>query len=174
MCYTFVPAKLSQDILVPEVPATRRPASGKSPQSCGFSSGVRDRPRRPHGVRFAFVISERVSTRPLAVAGCPSSANSDGASFSRTRHRARCREVKGDMTIKSGTAFILRLGILLLCLTAPQLAFAQDPPKPADPAPDPDKVTLNFFKGTEVGGLVDTYYLWNSTKVAPLFHSFDS
>jgi len=78
------------------------------------------------------------------------------------------------MTIKNGTAFILRLGVLLLCLTAPQLAFAQDPPKPADPPPDPDKVTLNFFKGTEVGGLVDTYYLWNSTKVGPVFHSFDT
>src|SRR5207249_2013642 len=78
------------------------------------------------------------------------------------------------MTIKSGTTFILRLGVLLLCLTAPRLAFAQDPPKPADPAPDPDKVTLNFFKGTEIGGLVDGYYLWNSNKVGPSFHAFDA
>ena len=80
------------------------------------------------------------------------------------------------MTIKSGTtAFLLRLGVLGLCLITPTLAAAQDPPKPADQAaPDPDKVTLNFFKGTEVGGLVDTYYLWNSTKTAPMFHSFDS
>jgi len=78
------------------------------------------------------------------------------------------------MTIKSGTTFLLRLGVLLLCLVVPQLAAAQDPPKPADPAPDPDKVTLNFFKGTEVGGLVDAYYLWTSTKTGPAYHSFDS
>src|SRR5438270_5487847 len=77
------------------------------------------------------------------------------------------------MTITSSTRSIFRLGVLLLCLATPRFAAAQDPPKPADPAPDPDKVTLNFFKGTEVGGLVDTYYLWNSTKMAPLFHSFD-
>jgi hypothetical protein len=79
------------------------------------------------------------------------------------------------MTTTNGmAAFIARLAVLLLCLSVPQVAVAQDPPKPADPAPDPDKVTLNFFKGTEVGGLVDTYYLWNSTKMAPLFHAFDS
>ena len=34
-------------------------------------------------------------------------------------------------------------------------AAAQDP---AAPPPDPDKVTLNFFKNTEIGGLVDGYY----------------
>jgi hypothetical protein len=80
------------------------------------------------------------------------------------------------MTMKSGTTFFLRLGALLLCLATPQLAAAQDPAKPADPAPapDPDKVTLNFFKGTEVGGLVDGYYLYNSTKTAPMFHAFDA
>ncbi len=78
------------------------------------------------------------------------------------------------MTIKSGSTFFLRLGALLLCLAAPQLAAAQDPAKPADPAPDPDKVTLNFFRGTEVGGLVDGYYLWNSNKVDPSYHAFDS
>jgi len=78
------------------------------------------------------------------------------------------------MTIKSGTTFLLRLGVLLLCLGTPQLALAQEPAKPADPpAPDPDKVTLNFFKGTEVGGLVDAYYLWNSNKTGPAYHAFD-
>ena len=79
-------------------------------------------------------------------------------------------------TMKSGTTFLLRLGALLLCLATPQLAAAQDPPKPADqaPAPDPDKVTLNFFRGTEVGGLVDGYYLWNSNKTSPMFHAFDA
>ena len=77
------------------------------------------------------------------------------------------------MTIKIGTTFILRLGVLLLCLIVPQLAAAQDPPKPADPPPDPDKVTLNFFRGTEIGGLVDTYYLYNSNKVNPSYQAFD-
>jgi hypothetical protein len=61
----------------------------------------------------------------------------------------------------------------LSAVTAQRVA-AQDAAKPADPPPDPDKVTLNFFKGTEIGGLVDTYYLYNSTKVAPAYHAFDS
>jgi hypothetical protein len=42
-----------------------------------------------------------------------------------------------------------------------------------DPAPDPDKVTLNFFKNTEVGGLVDGYYQWYSTKQNGLYRAFD-
>ncbi len=83
------------------------------------------------------------------------------------------------MTIISGrTARIVRLGVLALCLGAPKFAAAQETePKPADatpPAADPDKTTLNFFKGTEIGGLIDTYYLYNSTKTAPLFHAFDT
>ncbi len=51
---------------------------------------------------------------------------------------------------------------------------AQD--KPADatpPPPDPDKVTLNFFKNTEIGGLVDAYWLYNSNKVPPSYQAFD-
>jgi hypothetical protein len=43
-----------------------------------------------------------------------------------------------------------------------------------DPAPDPDKVTLNFFKGTEIGGLVDAYWMYNSNKVDPLYRAFDT
>jgi hypothetical protein len=82
------------------------------------------------------------------------------------------------MTIKHGTtALIFRLGILLLCLITPKLAAAQDPPKPADApaaAPDPDKVTLNFFKGTELGGLVDGNFQWSSNKTAPMFRAFDT
>ena len=42
-----------------------------------------------------------------------------------------------------------------------------------DPAPDPDKITLNFFKNTEVGGLVDGYYQWYSTKQNGLYRAFD-
>jgi len=75
--------------------------------------------------------------------------------------------------MKSATTFLLRLGILALCLAAPQPARAQEPAKPADPAPDPDKVTLNFFKGTEIGGLVDAYWMYNSNKVDPSFRAFD-
>lgn len=75
------------------------------------------------------------------------------------------------MTIKSGSTFILRLALVALCLVTPQLASAQA--ADSDKA-DPDKTTLNFFKGTEVGGLVDGYYLWNSTKMNPAYHAFDS
>jgi hypothetical protein len=80
------------------------------------------------------------------------------------------------MTITSGRTFFLRLGVLILCLIAPQLAWAQDQPKPADatPPPDPDKVTLNFFKNTEIGGLVDVYWLYNSNHVPPLYQAFDT
>jgi len=84
--------------------------------------------------------------------------------------------VRVNMPIKSGTTFILRLGVLILCLIAPQLTWAQDQPKPPDatPPPDPDKVTLNFFRGTEIGGLVDAYYFWNNNKVNPLYQAFNT
>jgi hypothetical protein len=49
-------------------------------------------------------------------------------------------------------------------------AAAQDA---AAPPPDPDKVTLNFFKGTEIGGLVDGYYDWFSTKSDGVYRNFD-
>jgi hypothetical protein len=68
----------------------------------------------------------------------------------------------------------------LLSIAVASPALAQDAAKPADkpadatpPAPDPDKVTLNFFKGTEVGGLVDGYYQWYSTKQNGLYRAFD-
>jgi hypothetical protein len=50
---------------------------------------------------------------------------------------------------------------------------AQDKPADATPPPDPDKVTLNFFRNTEIGGLVDAYWLYNSNKVPPLYQAFD-
>jgi len=77
------------------------------------------------------------------------------------------------MTIKHGTKVLLRFGVLLLCLVTPRFAAAQDPPAPADAAPDADKMTLDFFKGTEVGGLVDGYYTFNGNKTNPSFHAFD-
>ena len=67
------------------------------------------------------------------------------------------------------------LAACVLSVTMLQQASAQD--KPADatpPPPDPDKVTLNFFKGTEVGGLVDAYYDWYSTKADGLYRNFDT
>ena len=72
------------------------------------------------------------------------------------------------------------MAVCALSIATAQPVFAQDPkpadPKPADapaPAPDPDKVTLNFFKGTEVGGLVDTYYEWYTTKANGAYRAFD-
>jgi hypothetical protein len=50
---------------------------------------------------------------------------------------------------------------------------AQDPQ--AAPAPaNPDAGFLNFFRSTELGGLVDAYYAYYSTKQPALFHSFDT
>jgi hypothetical protein len=62
---------------------------------------------------------------------------------------------------------------LLAVGTATQAA-AQDPAPAAPPAPDPDKVTLNFFKGTEIGGLVDGYYDYFSTKTEGQYRNFDT
>jgi len=70
----------------------------------------------------------------------------------------------------------LGLAVCVFALATAGQATAQEPAKPADatpPAPDPDKVTLNFFKGTEVGGLVDGYYQWYSTKQNGLYRAFD-
>jgi Putative beta-barrel porin-2, OmpL-like. bbp2 len=63
------------------------------------------------------------------------------------------------------------LAACVLSVATARQAAAQD--KPADPAPDPDKVTLNFFRNTEIGGLVDTYWLYNSNKVPPSYQAFD-
>ena len=60
----------------------------------------------------------------------------------------------------------------LIAIGAATQASAQDAAAPAAP-PDPDKVTLNFFKNTEVGGLVDGYYQWYSTKQNGLYRAFD-
>jgi hypothetical protein len=65
------------------------------------------------------------------------------------------------------TAAIGLAACLVLVATATEVA-AQDP------APDPDKVTLNFFKGTEIGGLVDGYYDWFSTKADGVYRNFDT
>jgi hypothetical protein len=84
---------------------------------------------------------------------------------------------KGTWLRRAGIAVAV---CLLAVGTASQVA-AQEAPKPdakpADatpPAPDPDKVTLNFFKGTEIGGLVDGYYDYFSTKTDGLYRNFDT
>jgi hypothetical protein len=64
------------------------------------------------------------------------------------------------------------LAACVLSVATVRQAAAQD--KPADPAPDPDKVTLNFFRNTEIGGLVDAYWLYNSNKVPPSYQAFDT
>ena len=57
--------------------------------------------------------------------------------------------------------------VVLVCAGS-QPARAQTPapatqaPAPAPAAPEPDP--LSFFKSTEIGGLVDAYYDWYSTK----------
>src|SRR5665213_3575753 len=75
------------------------------------------------------------------------------------------------------------MAVCAMSIATAQPVSAQDAAKPADPAkpadapaaaPDPDKVTLNFFKGTEVGGLVDTNFVWDANKTAPLFRAFDT
>jgi hypothetical protein len=63
------------------------------------------------------------------------------------------------------------LAACLLSVGTATQAAAQDP---APAAPDPDKVTLNFFKGTEIGGLVDGYYDYFSTKTDGLYRNFDT
>ena len=62
----------------------------------------------------------------------------------------------------------LGLSACLVSLVTASTAAAQDP------APDPDKVTLNFFKNTEIGGLVDGYYDYYSTKTDGLYRNFDT
>jgi hypothetical protein len=70
----------------------------------------------------------------------------------------------------------LRSGALVLAATLLSIGTASQAAAQAaaPPAPDPDKVTLNFFKGTEVGGLVDTYYQWYSTKADGAYRAFDA
>ena len=69
---------------------------------------------------------------------------------------------------------VVGLTACVLSVAAVRQTAAQD--KPADttpPPPDPDKVTLNFFRNTEIGGLVDAYWLYNSNKVPPSYQAFD-
>ena len=85
------------------------------------------------------------------------------------------------MSMMTGDSFktlrrIAAVGVAacVLSVAVVRQTAAQD--KPADatpPPPDPDKVTLNFFKNTEIGGLVDAYWLYNSNKVPPSYQAFD-
>jgi hypothetical protein len=66
------------------------------------------------------------------------------------------------------------LAACVLSVAMVRQTAAQD--KPADatpPPPDPDKVTLNFFRNTEIGGLVDGYWQYNSNKVPPSYQAFN-
>src|SRR5579864_2765146 len=70
--------------------------------------------------------------------------------------------------------------LLLLMLGAAPRTFAQAPaappadPQAAAPPANPDAGFLNFFRSTELGGLADAYYGYDSTKQPALFHAFDS
>jgi hypothetical protein len=80
----------------------------------------------------------------------------------------------GDSLKKLRRVAAVGLAACVLSVAMVRQAGAQD--KPADqtpPPPDPDKVTLNFFRNTEIGGLVDAYWLYNSNKVPPSYQAFD-
>src|SRR5215510_10601198 len=68
----------------------------------------------------------------------------------------------------------LGMAACVLSIATVRQAAAQDKPADATPPPDPDKVTLNFFRITEIGGLVDAYWLYNSNKVPPSYQAFDT
>jgi hypothetical protein len=71
------------------------------------------------------------------------------------------------------------VGLALSALLSSPVAAQQADPSgsanaavPATAAADPGYVT--FFKSTELGGLVDGYYGWHSTKSPALFRAFDT
>jgi hypothetical protein len=80
----------------------------------------------------------------------------------------------GDSLKKLRRIAAVGLAACVLSIATVRQVSAQD--KPADttpPPPDPDKVTLNFFKNTEIGGLVDVYWQYNSNQVPPLYQAFN-
>jgi putative OmpL-like beta-barrel porin-2 len=80
----------------------------------------------------------------------------------------------GDSLKKLRQIAAVGLAACVLSVATVRQAAAQD--KPADttpPPPDPDKVTLNFFKNTEIGGLVDVYWQYNSNQVPPSYQAFN-
>ena len=80
----------------------------------------------------------------------------------------------GDSLKKLRRIAAVGLAACVLSVATARQAAAQD--KPADatpPPPDPDKVTLNFFKNTEIGGLVDVYWQYNSNQVPPSYQAFN-
>src|SRR5215471_20437919 len=79
----------------------------------------------------------------------------------------------GDSLKKLCRIAALGMAACVLSVATVRQAAAQDKPADATPPPDPDKVTLNFFRNTEIGGLVDVYWLYNSNKVPPLYQAFD-
>jgi hypothetical protein len=86
--------------------------------------------------------------------------------------------ISGNLRRKWLQTAAIGMAACLLCIGTATQAAAQapggDPGQATPAAPDPDKVTLNFFKGTEVGGLVDAYYDWYSTKADGVYRNFDT
>jgi len=83
-----------------------------------------------------------------------------------------CTEVRSVMNVtkRSLTTCVAAFAV---CVALGHDAAAQDPPAQAAPPANPDAVTLGFFRGTEIGGLVDGYYDWYSTKAPGLYRNFD-
>src|SRR5215831_3413962 len=79
----------------------------------------------------------------------------------------------GDSLRKLCRIAALGMAACVVSVATVRQAAAQDKPADQTPPPDPDKVTLNFFRNTEIGGLVDAYWLYNSNKVPPLYQAFN-
>ncbi len=65
--------------------------------------------------------------------------------------------------------------LLAASLVLPVAAAAQEPPPPAAPAPAPSPSPSPSPEPSkvDVGGYVDTYYLWNTNKTDPALRSYD-
>jgi len=85
-----------------------------------------------------------------------------------------------DCTEVKATMYSMKRSSMLWVLTAAMIAgaaggaAAQDPqPTPQEAAAKQDATTLGFFRNTEIGGLVDGYYDYYSTKKNGVFRNFD-
>jgi Putative beta-barrel porin-2, OmpL-like. bbp2 len=84
-----------------------------------------------------------------------------------------CTEVKATMYSMKRSSMLWVLAAAMIAGAAGGAA-AQDPqPTPQEAAAKQDATTLGFFRNTEIGGLVDGYYDYYSTKKNGIFRNFD-